>query len=50
MQTSDVHESQAPSLRKHEPRSVLCENKYFLDGFVMALMVGYTLNAVITEL
>lgn len=49
MQTSAVHESQTPLLQKHEPRSVLCENKYFLDGFVIALMVGYALNADITE-
>lgn len=37
-------------IQGYEPSSVLCENRYFLDYFVIALMVGYTLNAVITEL
>ena len=37
-------------IRGYEPSSVLRENSSFLDDFVMALMMGCTLSAAITEL
>lgn len=50
MLATTLRESQTPSLQNYEPSSVLCENRYFLDDFVIASMMGYALNAVITEL